>query len=253
MRRDELTGILNLSKLDEYLDESDKLMLSPSHGELTDFLQGKIAQGKRLRPAVLIAAAAGSTNKKILKAAAAVEMVHQASKLHDSVLDDSPSDAYKYLLGGDLLIASGLNLAAECGKSTLNEISDTIAKMIAGESKQARLSAAPRPNDDLYIEVCKLKTASLFEVAAFIGVKLTRTNEETAEYAREYGASFGVAFQVSDDINDGEFGESFLPEAIVVAKHYFQSAITAAYAMDNQPLANLAQRMLKDLSGQSQS
>src|SRR5579862_1371128 len=119
MDRAELSRILGLPELASQLERVDGLMLADFSGSVLKDSAARLLQrgGKRLRPAMLIAAAALGKDygeEKVLAAAAGVELIHQASLAHDAITDDGLSETglNLALLSGDRLMAVGFSLAA---------------------------------------------------------------------------------------------------------------------------------------------
>lgn len=240
MRREDLTGLLHNLELTGPLEEVDRLILAEVPDTLGDFLGTRLGTGKKLRPALLIAGAGGQKSPRIIIAAAAVELIHQASKLHDHILDERPKRPAKYLLGGDILMSSAFSLAADCGGWAVKGLAQAIEDMIEGEARQSGLAGAD-PSSPLYIEVCRLKTASLFAAAAAIGGRLSGADERTIRQLKRFGSEFGIAFQIIDDISDGEFKQPELTAAKAQARARLKSASAiSGLGSRREPLAAIA-------------
>jgi len=170
--------------------------------------------GKRLRPklVLLMSEAVGLERTKALPLAYAVELLHNASLLHDDVVDgteirrsrptanqvfgDKPA-----LLAGDYLSASALDIVFTLGNVHLaSQIVKTIKKMAEGELLEIEHAADFHDMLDVYLHIIYLKTASLFELCTMApGIAVGLGSEELDAMA-EFGRSIGMAFQIVDDI-----------------------------------------------------
>lgn len=172
--------------------------------------------GKQIRPLMvyLSAAACGGVRESTKVAAAMVEMVHNASLLHDDVVDNSalrrgaPSvyriwKAKGAVLAGDYMLAEGLRLAVEAGEYRLLEIMNSaVQKMSRGELSQLRRARRGEFSIEGYYEIIEGKTASLLSASAAAGaLSAGATDEEVSRFGR-FGERLGMAFQVRDDILD---------------------------------------------------
>ncbi len=185
-------------------------------------------RGKRLRPAVLLLSAecAGGATDRSIALAAVAEIMHNASLVHDDIVDDSSSRrgrrSAKALWGnkvsvllGDYLIAKAFGLIpAEDRAWVAQEMVEAAVRMCDGQI--AELRAAGRPlSEARYIEIVRAKTGALFSFCARMGAESAGANPEMAQALSRFGESFGVAFQLADDILDlaGCDGKSGKPEA----------------------------------------
>lgn len=164
--------------------------------------------GKMLRPRMLLAAAATLGNevlesKRTLLLAVCVEMLHNASLLHDDVIDRAterrgqPSVNNRWssevaVLVGDYHLAQIMQLLNEINdQQAAKHINNTVLQMVEAEllAQEADTLDAPK-----YLKIIDGKTASLFATAAALG-------NPACEY---YGLHYGRLFQLRDDIADGE-------------------------------------------------
>lgn len=174
------------------------------------------AQGKMLRPAFLILTArlgrfdAG----RIYDIAAALEMMHIATLIHDDVIDDAdtrrgiPSvhtriGVRKAILMGDYLFSRCFSLAAlyatmENGKA----LSHAVAFICDSEIDQSDRSFSLDLTLRGYLRRIAGKTAALFVLAFQAGATESRLNPRQVMWARRAGYNVGMAFQIIDDILD---------------------------------------------------
>ena len=168
--------------------------------------------GKMLRPRMLLLAAntLGETvfnSRRTLHLATCVEMLHNASLLHDDIIDHSdqrrsqPSVNAKYgngvaVLAGDYLLAQIMHLLNEVNDSEASKmINRTVMDMVESELLAQELEINHRElTQELYLRIIDGKTASLFATAAALG---------NSAY-RDYGLHYGRLFQLLDDQQDGE-------------------------------------------------
>ena len=180
------------------------------------------AGGKRLRPMLTVAAAAlfETPNGAQIRFAAAVEFMHNATLLHDDVVDESDMrrgrPAARVIWGnqasvlvGDFLLGQAFMMMVETGDiEALGVLARAAAIIAEGEvfqlAKAGDLSATP----DDYAQVIRAKTATLFEAACEVGAMAGGADAAGREALRLYGRELGCAFQLVDDVLDyrGESG-----------------------------------------------
>jgi heptaprenyl diphosphate synthase len=176
------------------------------------------AGGKRLRPALTLAAAAacGSTGEPspdVVQGAVAVELVHLGSLYHDDVMDEAtsrrgvPSANSRWgnlvaILAGDFLLARASEIAASLGTEVAALLARTIGQLCEGEVGQLRYAFDTTRTEEAYLASIGGKTASLMATAARIGGLTTGAPRPTVEALTEYGYSVGMAFQIWDDVRD---------------------------------------------------
>ena len=200
------------------------LKRADSHVEMVPELARYLieAGGKRLRPMLTVAAAIlfGKTEGAQTNYAAAVEFMHNATLLHDDVVDESDlrrgRPAARIIWGnqasvlvGDYLLGQAFLMMVETGKLDALEVLAKAATVIAeGEvfqlSKAGDLTATPADYD----QVIRAKTATLFQAAAEVGAMAGGADEAGRVALRDYGMELGLAFQLVDDVLDyrGESG-----------------------------------------------
>jgi geranylgeranyl pyrophosphate synthase len=208
-----------LDPLPTRLEQVEALLLKrvdPNRSPLEAALARLIAAGgKRLRPrlALLIGSLLGAEPGPLTHLAAAVEMLHTASLVHDDLVDgaglrrgaetlNARWSAAASVLVGDFAFtqAAGLVLATRY-LPAIDLFTETMARMVEGELTQL---ARPRglSTREEYFDWINAKTAALFELAAGAPALLTGTSDETVSAARSFGAAIGMAFQIMDDVLD---------------------------------------------------
>jgi geranylgeranyl pyrophosphate synthase len=207
-----VTAVLDASSrwLPARLGEVEELLRRSvaGHGELlaADARATLDAGGKRLRPMLVLLCAGPERSGGAVPAAAAIELVHMATLVHDDVLDDAPlrrglptvaatSGRERAVSTGDLLFSRAFALLADTGdERSVALLADASVALARGELAQRRDAFDLTVNEERYLERCRLKTARLFECACLLG----REDEQL----REFGADVGLAFQLLDDVLD---------------------------------------------------
>jgi octaprenyl-diphosphate synthase len=173
--------------------------------------------GKWMRPGLFLLSvkAAGDITAKHHAVAAALEMVHNASLLHDDVLDDASirrhAESAKALCGnraavlfGDLLLAGAFHLVSEAGlPEAYKMLSKIVQALCHGEALQDCLGGTPEKiTPENALTVAERKTASFTQCACRCGHLLGNGSAAAADALGEYGRCLGIAYQIIDDILD---------------------------------------------------
>ena len=207
-----------LTAVEQILEKSLKGATNKSILEMSDYLLD--AKGKRLRPALVILSAKASQQspsvdeRSMISVAAAMELIHIASLIHDDVIDHAylrhskPTINSKYgqdvsIALGDYLYSIGFELISFCRNTDiLSCIASATKAMCEGELIQV----CERDNLDLlkqrYIIIAKKKTASLFIASCQAGAIISNREASIQDTLKEYGLNFGIAFQIIDDYLD---------------------------------------------------
>jgi geranylgeranyl pyrophosphate synthase len=194
---------VRLGEVEEQLRE-----LSRGHGELLAADAGATlaAGGKRLRPLLVLLCAGASGGEEAVRAAAAIELVHMATLVHDDVLDDAPlrrgqptvsatSGRDRAVAAGDLLFSRAFGLLAEHGDDrAVALLAGASVALAQGELAQRQDAFDLGISEQRYLERCKLKTAKLFECACRLG--------RDVDALGAFGGEIGLAFQLLDDVLD---------------------------------------------------
>ena len=172
--------------------------------------------GKRLRPllVILCAKACGEVRREHLLSAAALEMIHTGTLVHDDILDGALFrrhletinlrwDSQFAVLAGDLLLTRAISLITECGSAELYPIiADACTKTCEGELMQVASSGRLDLSRAEYRRIVEGKTAALIETACRLGALFAKQGEKTASLFAQFGQNIGVAFQIFDDVLD---------------------------------------------------
>jgi geranylgeranyl pyrophosphate synthase len=164
------------------------------------------AGGKRLRPMLVLLCAGPERCAAAVPAAAAIELVHMATLVHDDVLDDAPlrrglptvaatSGRERATATGDLLFSRAFALLAGAEDArAVALLAGASAALARGELMQRHDAFDLGLDEERYLARCRLKTARLFECACLLG--------HDDEHLRRFGAEIGLAFQLLDDVLD---------------------------------------------------
>lgn len=172
--------------------------------------------GKRLRPRLVFLAylAAGGQNlAEAVPLAAAIELVHTATLVHDDINDHSVTRRGQVtvharwgrtfgLLTGDYLFTKVYELMAPYGRTFNMIMADACVRLVEGETLQAAAAKSGQMDRETYKKIIARKTASLFEAGARMGAHLAGADRDIIEALAEYGYNLGLAFQIVDDILD---------------------------------------------------
>ncbi|MEW6106363.1 MAG: polyprenyl synthetase family protein [Bacillota bacterium] len=182
------------------------------------------ARGKGLRPALVVLWAWArpgpggkpddARDRAATEVAAAAELIHMASLVHDDVIDASTTrrgletvnalfGARPSVLLGDFLFARAFGLLAQHRDFGVVELmTDAISAMCEGELEQAACAFSCDETEEGYLRRITLKTARLIAACCRAGAVIGGASPEEAADAREYGLELGIAFQLTDDALD---------------------------------------------------
>lgn len=214
-----LTAINFLSPVREYLPEVEARMRQQSNGhhpELQAALDHLLdSGGKRVRPSValLVGGMLGADQERNITLAAAVELLHTATLVHDDMIDGAllrrgiPTLNAKWspaatILTGDFIFARAAKLAAETESvEVMNLFAKTLSTVVSGEVTQLFTSKGIASRTD-YFERIYAKTASMFELATIAPYYLCVGCKNTLDALQRFGYEIGMAFQIMDDVLD---------------------------------------------------
>lgn len=174
------------------------------------------AGGKRVRPTLTLLAGRmlGSDPDRLYKLAAAIELLHSATLVHDDLIDGSllrrglPTLNARWgpgatVLTGDFVFARAAHMAASTESVPVMKLfSQTLSIIVAGEINQLFSSRCKADRENYQTRIYS-KTASLFETACHTAAMICPTaTPDQLEDLRTYGYHLGIAFQIVDDILD---------------------------------------------------
>lgn len=174
--------------------------------------------GKLVRPSLVLLSArlAGGVNDRVMHVALSLELLHTASLVHDDVVDESAMRRGQAtvnalmtnqtaVLVGDFILSRALHHAAASGDARIVSAVAALGQTLAdGELLQLHNIGTDTLDEASYYTVIRRKTASLFAVAAQLGVLAAGGSDELAERMRQFGQLVGTCFQLRDDIFDYE-------------------------------------------------
>lgn len=181
-------------------------------------LHGIEADGKRLRPALVLSAAMAvggheAVTERVVDAATAVELLHLASLYHDDVLDSAPTRRgrpsvnalwgnHAAVLGGDVLLSHAYRVAADLGTAELRRLAHTLAALCAGQVAESSAQFDAARDIAHYYASIRGKTATLLATSCWLGASTAGASTSTADALACFGMELGIAFQVVDDVLD---------------------------------------------------
>ena len=178
--------------------------------------------GKRLRPYMVIKSCQllGGTVKQAIPAAAAIEMIHNFTLVHDDIMDNDemrhgvPTVHIKFgipigILAGDLLFSRAfetiskpyLNKSRDVGLNLVTTLAKACTDVCEGQALDISMAKSSKiPNENQYIKMIEKKTSSLFVASCAMGA--ITANRKSIDVARlsTFGRNLGIAFQIIDDL-----------------------------------------------------
>ncbi len=263
---------MNLDKIVETTKRIDSFLLSNLKGEPSNLYKAASYLiehgGKRLRPYLVIKSCellGGSINQAI-PAAAAIEMVHNFTLVHDDIMDNDevrhgvPTVHTKFgipvgILAGDLLFSkafevisnSKIQIPKVVSLSLVVALSKSCRDVCEGQALDISMAQSKTiPTESQYRKMVEKKTSSLFVASCAMGAISANTTQSDVNRLSIYGKNLGIAFQIVDDLigvigdpritkkpvgNDIREGKKSLPIllAIKVAKGKEKTAILKAF------------------------
>ena len=173
-------------------------------------------KGKQLRPMLILLCAkmVGNISDKTILSAVAIELMHNASLIHDDVVDNSPlrrgqptinalEDNRLAVLMGDYFVSCALKCGVETGDMNIVAVMGRLGQELAhGEIDQIDNARSHRLSEEAYFGVIRRKTASLFRTCMHVGAITAQTDDDMRESLERFGELLGLCFQIKDDIFD---------------------------------------------------
>jgi octaprenyl-diphosphate synthase len=167
-----------------------------------------LSGGKRLRAKLILKIAADATDAPLL--AAIIELIHAASLLHDDVIDEAmtrrgvlsvnASEGSKTaVMLGDILYSKAFTELVGFDKEIAKIVASSVTALSKGEMQDVKMASSFNTDEEKYLNMLYLKTATLIEAAAMAAAKLT--GKDVQKYGM-YGRNLGLSFQIIDDILD---------------------------------------------------
>lgn len=202
-----------LAKLNERIADTLRSSNALMNQVVENYLRSK---GKQIRPMLVLLSARhfGEINDNVIDAAAAVELLHNASLIHDDVVDDSKTrrsvptinsiwDNHIAVLVGDFFVSTALQLAIATGDPRIIASLARLGKLLSlGEIDQIYNARYHKLDERAYFEIINRKTASLFVSCVEMGAYAAGADEMQIDDMRRYAELLGLCFQIKDDIFD---------------------------------------------------
>jgi geranylgeranyl diphosphate synthase type I len=178
--------------------------------------------GKRLRPYMVIKSCqiVGGNKKQAMAAAAAVEMVHNFTLVHDDIMDNDemrhgvPTVHMQFgmpvgILAGDLLFSRAFETisnpyfgkTASIGLNLVSTLAKACTDVCEGQTLDINMAKSSKiPSEDQYIKMIEKKTSSLFVASCAMGAISADKNDTDVKRLSTFGRNLGIAFQIIDDL-----------------------------------------------------
>ena len=195
--------------------------------------------GKRIRALLTLASAklcGYKDGSRDVNLAACIELIHNATLLHDDVIDNGnlrrgikTSNVIwgnqSSILVGDYLFSRCFEMMVEDGsQEILKLLSSTSSKIAQGEVLQLEHKGEVDILEEIYFNIINLKTASLFSAATRVGACITSKNKKEKDSLESYGRNLGLAFQIADDALDYYSTKTAFGKEI--GKDFFEGKVT---------------------------
>ncbi|MDQ5842577.1 MAG: polyprenyl synthetase family protein, partial [Thermoproteota archaeon] len=217
------------SELESYASTVNNFILAFVEGKPKELYQASShyirTGGKRLRPFMVLKGCEmlGGSAERALPAAAAVELVHNFTLVHDDIMDNDEmrhgaATVHRYygmplaILAGDILFSKAFELLTfNCRKAGISDksvidmvehLSFACTEICEGQATDVEVASSPKfPTVQHYIDMIGKKTATLFEVSCALGA-LSSPNHTTSDIRNlsSFGRNIGIAFQLIDDL-----------------------------------------------------
>ncbi len=217
---------MKLEKLAKTTSKIDSFLSSKLSGEPKDLYQAASYLidhgGKRLRPYMVIKSCQllGGTTKQAIPAAAAVEMVHNFTLLHDDIMDNDevrhgvPTVHVRFgmpigILAGDLLFSRAfetiskpyLHKSGNAGLNLVTTLAKACTDVCEGQALDISMAKSSKiPSEDQYIRMIEKKTSSLFVASCAMGAIVANKDSSDVTRLSTFGRNLGIAFQIIDDL-----------------------------------------------------
>jgi octaprenyl-diphosphate synthase len=224
--------------------------------------------GKQLRPMLALMMARACAGKAVdgsVRYAAASELLHNATLLHDDVADGSEMRRGKptimslmgpavSVLVGDYWLVKAMELILCDSKNDTKAIkifSKTLSDLAEGEMLQLQKAQSGDTVEADYLRIIYNKTASLFEAACVTAALSVDAPEEYMQAAKDYAVALGLAFQIKDDILDYDGTESVgKPLGVDILEQKITMPLLGALQNVSKEEQERVRTMVKDIVGQ---
>ena len=195
--------------------------------------------GKRIRPLLTLASAklcGYKDGSRDINLAACIELIHNATLLHDDVIDNSKLRRgnktansvwgnQSSILVGDYLFSRCFEMMVEDGsQEILKLLSSTSSRIAQGEVLQLEYKGEIDILEETYLDIINLKTAALFAASSKVGACIADKSKNEKDALESYGRNLGLAFQIADDALDYYSTKTIFGKEI--GKDFFEGKIT---------------------------
>jgi len=216
--------------------------------------------GKRIRPLLTLASAklCGYENgSRDINLAACIELIHNATLLHDDVIDNSELRRgvktansvwgnQSSILVGDYLFSRCFEMMVEDGShEILKLLSSTSSRIAQGEVLQLEHKGEIDLLEETYFHIINMKTAALFAAATRVGACLGNKSKKEKDALESYGKNLGLAFQIADDALDYFSSRSIFGKEI--GKDFYEGKTTMPLIIIFQRSNNKERNFLKEI------
>lgn len=238
-----LAKLLETEKPDSLYKPCDYILKSP---------------GKRIRAflVLLSAKAAGGNFRDVYNAAAAVEILHNFTLVHDDIMDNASKrrglttlhvkyDMNTAILSGDNLIAIAYRSLLKDSKNNtcavIESFTNSIIEVCEGQSLDKEFEVRKKVSVDDYKLMIRKKTASLVEMCCSLGAQICGADKQLINRLKVYGRNLGLAFQIQDDLLDiigdeKQFGKSVGIDLVEGKKTYLFLMASQSAGKADRPL-----------------
>lgn len=241
--------------------QSDIELLNATNGSILSH------SGKQMRPllALLVARACAegcSASDATIRYAAASELLHNATLLHDDVADESEQrrgvPTIMSLMGpsvsvllGDYWLVKAVELVLEDPEGDMRVIrlfSKTLSDLAEGEMLQLQKAQSGDTDENDYLRIIYNKTASLFEAACVSAAISVNAPAEYEKAAKDYAVALGLAFQIKDDILDYAGTDSVgKPLGVDILEQKITMPLLGAFANVSSDEEARVRKMVRDI------
>ncbi len=216
--------------------------------------------GKKIRALLTLGASSlcGYKNgNRDVNLAACVELIHNATLLHDDVIDESKIRRgnktanniwgnQSSILVGDYLLSRCFEMIVDDGNNdVLKLLSSTSSKIAQGEVLQLEHKGEIDILEETYIKIIDSKTAALFAAATKVASYITNTSKKEKDSLESYGRNIGLAFQIADDALDYSSKTNIFGKKI--GKDFFEGKVTLPIILTYQMSNEEERKFLKKL------
>lgn len=253
------------SALEPDLKKVDEIIITNSSGDaqLTQDISKHInkAGGKRIRPILTLLSSKicnyKSSEKQHYNLAAAVELIHTATLLHDDVVDEGELRRGKKtanaiwgnkasILVGDYLLSTAFQLMVKSGSlEVLDLLSNTSKIMSNGEVMQLMNSTDINISQEIYLQIISQKTAILFAAATSVGAIISNSEKSKQQALHDFGINLGISFQIMDDVLDYSSSSQVLGKEI--GDDFFEGKITLPIIITYEKADDAEKKRIKQI------